>query len=87
MSTLRRRLANVETRLLPKPPMERRGSYETHYTDGWPGCLDYPESNAQRCTETEHGPNCAVMTTPVFSGLRRIIVLRGAGAGPWMRIE
>lgn len=84
MSDLKRRLVAVEGKLLPPPPVEMLGAYETHYTQGWPGCRDYPNVEAVQCTE--HGPTCAVVVTRISAPIRRIIVLEGAGAGPWLKM-
>jgi len=84
MRRLASRLSAVEEKLRPRPPMERRGMYETHYTKAWPACNDILGCKAVRCTEAEHGPNCAVTYSPVFGSLYRVIVLQGSGAGPWM---
>jgi hypothetical protein len=84
MRRLESRLSAVEGKLRPKPPMERRGMYETHHTEAWPACNDIPGCEAVHCTDAEHGPNCAVTYTPVYSSVYRVIILQGSGAGPWM---
>jgi hypothetical protein len=74
----------IEERLLPKPPPEMRGSYELHYTEAWPDCQNFSGVECQHCTE--HGPNCAVVINPISAPIRRVIVMQGAGAGPWLGI-
>ena len=80
----RRRLAAMEAKLLPRPKVEPQGAYETHYTNAWPACNDIPGVKARQCSE--HGPSCAVTVTPVHASIRRVTVLEGAPAGPWMAL-
>lgn len=77
--SLARRLKAVETKLLPPPPVEMLGSYEVHYTDAGPDCDEIDGIEAKRCTE--HGPDCAVLITPISAPIRRIVILEGAKAG------
>jgi hypothetical protein len=86
VSTLRRRLANVEARLRPPRAVEMRGAYEEHYTKAWPDCQQYPENKAVHCEDPEHGPACAVVVTPISAPIRRIIVMTGATAAACLGI-
>ena len=85
MRRLETRLSAVEGKLRPKLPPVMRGSYEVHYTEAWPECLNFPGKDYHHCTE--HGPNCAATITPVHSSIRRQIVLEGAKAGPNMGLD
>jgi hypothetical protein len=62
------------------------GAYELHYTEAWPDCLQYTHVETEHCTDPEHGPACAVVVTPISTPIRRIIVMTGAPAGPWLGI-
>jgi len=85
MRRLEGRLSAVESMLRPKPPPVMRGTFEVHYTEAWPECLNFPGKDYRHCTE--HGPNCAMTITPVHSQVRRQIILEGARAGPGMGLD
>jgi len=82
VSKLSRRLARVEERLSPRREIEPQGWSETHYTNAWPEAREIPGADARQCTE--HGPTCAVIVRPVQAPVRRVYILQGATAGPWM---
>lgn len=85
MSGLEKRIAGVEARLGPKPPPIMLGTFELHYTEAWPQCLNFPGKDYHHCTE--HGPDCAAIVTPSREPFRRMIVLQGAAAGPGMGLD
>jgi hypothetical protein len=85
MRHLESRLSALEDRLHPKPPPVMRGTYELHYTEAWPDCLNFLGKDYHHCTE--HGPNCAAIITPVYSQVRRQIILKGAKAGLDMGLD
>jgi hypothetical protein len=84
MAGLSTRLARVEATLMPKQEVFL-GTFELHYTEAWPDCLNYPGKDYHHCTE--HGPDCTAIVTPTTEPFRRMIVLEGAGAGPAMGLD